>query len=324
MPTDTKNSTAKASRSGSDSCAARWLNCDSRITMPAKKAPSANDTPNSAAEAKAMLTAAATTHSVNSSREPVRVTCQRIHGNTRRPTTSISTTKPPTCSSVRPSVCQTGSPLVSTLVLPSAPASGGSSTSTSTIARSSTTSQPTAMRPVKESRMPRLSSARSSTTVLATDSASPNTSAVPQLQPHHMASPPPSSVATAICAMAPGSAILRTASRSASEKCRPTPNISSITPISASCAAMPASATKPGVNGPMITPARRYPTSAGNRSRAARKPNTSANPRPAAIVLMRETLWGIGPFCRNGPQPLKPAGFYGPASTPLRKRRELS
>ena len=48
----------------------------------------------------------------------------------------------------------------------------------------------------------------------------------------------PSSVATAICTSAPGSAILRTASRSSSEKCRPTPNISSITPISASCAAM--------------------------------------------------------------------------------------
>ena len=46
MPTDTKKSTAKASRSGSDSSAARWLNSDSRSTMPAKKAPSAKDTPN--------------------------------------------------------------------------------------------------------------------------------------------------------------------------------------------------------------------------------------------------------------------------------------
>jgi hypothetical protein len=46
MPTERKNSAAKASRSGSDSCAARWLNSDSRSTMPAKKAPSANDTPN--------------------------------------------------------------------------------------------------------------------------------------------------------------------------------------------------------------------------------------------------------------------------------------
>ena len=44
MPTDTKNSTENASRSGSDSCAARWLNSDSRMTEPAKKAPNANET----------------------------------------------------------------------------------------------------------------------------------------------------------------------------------------------------------------------------------------------------------------------------------------
>ena len=49
MPTETKNRTEKASRSGSDSSAARWLNSDSRIIIPAKKAPSANETPNSAA-----------------------------------------------------------------------------------------------------------------------------------------------------------------------------------------------------------------------------------------------------------------------------------
>jgi hypothetical protein len=49
MPTDTKNSTAKASRSGSDSSAARWLSSDSASTMPAKKAPSAKDTSKSCA-----------------------------------------------------------------------------------------------------------------------------------------------------------------------------------------------------------------------------------------------------------------------------------
>jgi hypothetical protein len=49
MPTETKNSTAKASRSGSDSSAARWLSSDSLRIMPAKKAPSAKDTPNSTA-----------------------------------------------------------------------------------------------------------------------------------------------------------------------------------------------------------------------------------------------------------------------------------
>ena len=47
MPTETKNSTAKASRSGSVSEAARWLSSDSLRIMPAKKAPSANETSNS-------------------------------------------------------------------------------------------------------------------------------------------------------------------------------------------------------------------------------------------------------------------------------------
>ncbi len=50
IPTDTKNKTEKASRSGRDSSAARWLSSDSRITIPAKKAPSAKETPNSLAE----------------------------------------------------------------------------------------------------------------------------------------------------------------------------------------------------------------------------------------------------------------------------------
>ena len=51
MPTETKNSTAKASRNGSDSVAACWLSCDSLSIMPAKKAPSASEMPNSSAAA---------------------------------------------------------------------------------------------------------------------------------------------------------------------------------------------------------------------------------------------------------------------------------
>ena len=37
MPTETKNSTENASRSGSDSSAARWLKDDSRIIMPGEE-----------------------------------------------------------------------------------------------------------------------------------------------------------------------------------------------------------------------------------------------------------------------------------------------
>ena len=62
-------------------------------------------------------------------------------------------------------------------------------------------------------------------------------------------------VATAICTTAPGTAMAFTDSKSFIEKCRPTPNISRITPISASSLARPWSATKPGVNGPTATPA---------------------------------------------------------------------
>ena len=118
-------------------------------------------------------------------------------------------------STVTPAPCVL---LPSGAVPPSDGASAGSSTSTSTIARSSTTSQPTAMRPFAESRMPRLSSAFSSTTVLATDSEIPNTSAAPNGQPHAVATPAPSAVAATIWTTAPGSAILRTASRSSTAK----------------------------------------------------------------------------------------------------------
>ena len=140
---------------------------------------------------------------------------------------------------------------------PSKPASGGISTSTSTQARSSTTSQPTAMRPFIESSTPRASRALSSTTVLAHESDSPKIKPLPTPQPIHHASPMPSRVATLICTTAPGTASRRTESRSPSEKCSPTPNISSITPISDSCEAMCTSATKPGVAGPIRMPASR-------------------------------------------------------------------
>ncbi len=108
MPTDTKKSTEKASRSGKDSSAARWLNSDSRITMPAKKAPRANDTLNSADAPYAIPMAVAITQRVNSSREPVRATCHSSQGKARRPTTSIRAMKAETSNSVLPIVIHNG------------------------------------------------------------------------------------------------------------------------------------------------------------------------------------------------------------------------
>ena len=93
-------------------------------------------------------------------------------------------------------------------------ASTGSSTSAKIMARSSTISQPIATWPLRVSINCRSSSERSSTTVLATESASPNTNPAASDQPSRYANPIPSSVATAICATAPGTAMLRTANRS--------------------------------------------------------------------------------------------------------------
>ena len=74
MPTDTKNSTAKASRIGSASEAARTLKSDRPTTSPARNAPSAIETPKTCAEPTAMPRAMTSTQSVKSSRERVAAT----------------------------------------------------------------------------------------------------------------------------------------------------------------------------------------------------------------------------------------------------------
>lgn len=186
---------------------------------------------------------------------------------TRRPTTSMTTTKAATLASVMPTTPQMpllsdsdSKPLAWASACswpPSTPASAGSSTSASTMAKSSTISQPTAMRPRSVSIRRRSCKARSSTTVEATESASPKTSPAPIDQPSIQARPAPSAVAKPIWTIAPGTAMARTDNRSFSEKCSPTPNISKMTPISASSLARPASATKQGVFGPTSTPATR-------------------------------------------------------------------
>src|SRR6478736_7208070 len=102
MPTEMKKSTANASCSGSELAAALWLSSDSFKTTPAKNAPKANETPNNRADANAMPSATASTHKVNSSREPVRATCRSNHGITRGPSTKAKTTKELTFNKVSP------------------------------------------------------------------------------------------------------------------------------------------------------------------------------------------------------------------------------
>ena len=197
-----------------------------------------------------MPSATARTERVNSSREPVRATRASIQGTTLGPIRMAMTAKAATLDRVTASSSAIGMsdgawPWIG--LPPSTSAKAGSSTSASTIARSSTISQPTATRPLGLSTMLRSSSAFSSTTVLATDRLRPITRPVPKLQPHSEHRPMPSRVASTIWPIAPGIAMPLTASRSEAEKCRPTPNISRMTPTSASCDESPASATKPGV-----------------------------------------------------------------------------
>jgi hypothetical protein len=93
------------------------------------------------------------------------------------------------------------------------------------------------------------------TTVLAIDSARPNTSPPPTPHPSAEPSHTPNRHETTVWMIAPGTAMERTARRSRIEKWIPTPNISRMTPSSASSRAMSVSAIRPGVNGPIATPA---------------------------------------------------------------------
>ena len=71
MPIETKNRTAKASRIGKASDAARTLNSDRPTTIPPRNAPSAIDAPKSFAAATAIPSASASTVKVKSSRDRV-------------------------------------------------------------------------------------------------------------------------------------------------------------------------------------------------------------------------------------------------------------
>ena len=204
-----------------------------------------------------METAAATTVRVKSSREPKRATICIIKGTKRLPIINIKAIKPATLSKVMAKVIQifaVGSdPAIG--VPPSKTAVAGRRTKTRTITKSSTNNQPTAIFPLTELSKPRSPKALSKTTVLAQERLKPKTKAEPKLQPHIMEMPIPSKVATAICKIAPGSAMRRTCIKSLKEKCIPTPNMRNMTPSSANWLARCMSATIPGVFGLRIIPA---------------------------------------------------------------------
>ena len=182
MPTETKNSTANASRIGSASDAARWLYSDWPTIIPARKAPSAIDTLKAAADPTAMLRAMTRTASVKSSRERVRAMWSSTVGMTRVPTSAAKATSATTFSAVHASTSQRGESDVAR------PKRAGSTTSAMTVNKSSTTSHPTATCPKGVCRWLESDRTRTSTTVLATPSASPNTIAPAHSQPNDRAS----------------------------------------------------------------------------------------------------------------------------------------
>jgi hypothetical protein len=102
IPTDTKNSTANASRIGIASAAARRLNSERPTTMPARNAPRASDIPKATADQAAMLSAVARIVSVNSSRDRVAAMRSSTQGINRPPTTSVKTASAATFSAASP------------------------------------------------------------------------------------------------------------------------------------------------------------------------------------------------------------------------------
>ena len=176
MPTDTKNSTAKASRNGRRSALTWWLNGDWPMRTPARNAPRARETPKNAADASAVPTAADSATSTKSSRDPVRTTRAITAGTTRGPSVSMSTTKRSAFATAQSGVCHDSSvPVV---------ARSGSITRSTTVARSSSTSHPTATRPCSVLSSPLSMRPRSRTTVLATEMAAPTTSAAGAVAPN--------------------------------------------------------------------------------------------------------------------------------------------
>ena len=231
IPTETKNSTANASRIGSASAAARRLKSDRPTMRPARNAPRAIDTPKSFADATAIPRAVASTASVNSSRDRVRATRVSTQGIARPPAQMATAIRTPTFSSAMTNAAAGDWPFPG-------PNTAGISTRTSTVNTSSTTSQPTARCPVGVCSWPLSLSILTRTTVLATESATPKTSPAARDQPLATPIATPSAVATALCTMAPGTATRRTASNSSTWNWRPTPNIRRMTPTSANCSAM--------------------------------------------------------------------------------------
>ena len=201
--------------------------------MPARNAPRAIDAPKKAYEAAAIAIEKTSTVSVNSSRERSRATCTRTHGIARDPPSITIATRAESFSSASPKDAQSPGLVAPSAADASVP-STGISTRMMTVKTSSTSSHPTATWPWGVFSASASINTRMRTTVLATAIAMPITAPDLTGRPRAANTAMPRRVATRLWPMAPGMATDLTASRSFRWKCRPTPNMSRMTPTSAS------------------------------------------------------------------------------------------
>ena len=250
--------------------------------MPAKKAPSANDTPNSSAAPKATPSAiASTARREQLARAGVRDVLQQPRDDAAADHQHQRDEQPRPCPGCRAAIRRRRrrGPTPSAPSPPSSAASAGSSTSASTIARSSTISQPTAMRPRSVSRHAALlERAQQHDGAGDREREAEDEAARRATSPSSWRRAAPSSGGDARSGRSrPARRCARTASRSSSEKCRPTPNISRMTPISASCGGQvrvgdEARRERPDHDaGEQIADQRRQPQPGGERSRTRRR-----------------------------------------------------
>ena len=245
MPTATKNSVAKISRTGMMSASTCSSNSDSETTIPARKAPRPSDNP-AACVARATPRAMATTASMKSSREPDRATMRSSGGTSRVPrrNAAIRTTAEISSDSAMPKPP------------PRWPAMTGMSASIGARLKSWTMPRPSATRACGLSISPRPMSILSATIELEMAKAPPSRSAAPNVQPPANPAAVPRSTVSGIWIAPPSSAARRTRITSLRENSTPSPNIRSATPRFASSCTRSTSATRPGVFGPMTSPAR--------------------------------------------------------------------
>lgn len=197
----------------------------------------------------AVPSAITTTANWKSSLGQKRAILPSTHGSTREPTTSISSTNATVLSSASARPAASSAPEVSP-----GPKTTGSTTKITTVARSSTMSHPVATRPPWLWYRPASVRFLMRTTVDAMLTERPSMMPASGVHPNACASAYPATVPTAICKIAPGTAMPLTSKRSLSEKCRPVLNIMNMTPTSDSWFMASESPMKPGVNGLTTSP----------------------------------------------------------------------